>query len=944
MAALHENYSGEAEPRYMKRKVKAGKIEADFELRALIVHYEVEATVLGDRGEAMQVEKKALTKRIRLKTLNENTNVPLLAEEIVESCTLIHDSKLPLVEELLYKLQQHSMSEANGGERRARKEKRRKSKKSSRDRDRDRDGSGGGMDKGRGDASGPPLETATLDKIDDYMEKLYDDDMKEKVKGTAMILELAKHAGNLEALIQNESLMGALSRVLKEDYKRSMDLVVNLMYIFFSFSNFSQLHGALLTNRIGNETMRVIELEIKRYALRMKEMQTMTRIAALQGRGEEVPAELWAALQSGRKKSSRKRRGGSEGKSSGGGEDSSQRGKSKERERRIDIERERSKVRQFIKKQDKLLFVCFHILMNIAEDVQIERKVVKRKCVEFLSAVLDRTNAELLILSVNFLKKLSIFEENKNRMVEAGVVPKLVKFIPCSNKALMQSVCRLLLNLSFDGNLRDQMVKSSLIPKMVDLLKHAPFRQISLKILYHLSMDDRCKSMFTYTDSIPITMQLLVNFPNSKIPIELVALTINLSHNARNAELLCKDGGLKKLFHRVLRYRDVLLMKVLRNVSQYTYDKTCDADNASSKARVRPGEGNKDRRRKDREGKTGDAGDRRRGKPSLWAPYVNDLFKLCKQAATENADLLLEALGTMANLTANDLPPGVTFADLIVKFQMVEFLQRQLVPGMSQDDIVLVIIQLVGAFATEHEAARVLVGSPIIKSINDVMRAKRDDDEIALQTLWAFLQIVSYDDTYESLVYDTNAIDTVCSCLGNRRNNEVRAVADEILVIVMDRDRVEVEVDMDDSDDDEFGSERSDSEDDSGDEGKSGERRGRQPSKKRRAVVRRLGELGRKIREQRYKMHNQEWLRWANEKDMEAIEGDEGQRFRMSHSDDSHGGQDSEDLDDSGQWNVGSLGRHEMVQMVGLSEDEEDDFLVGGGYGAGGKFEDAAMY
>ena len=81
------------EPRYMKRRVKAGIIEADFELRALIVHYEVEATVLGDRGEAMQVEKKSHTKRIRLKQLNENTNVPLLAEEIVEQCKLIHHSK-----------------------------------------------------------------------------------------------------------------------------------------------------------------------------------------------------------------------------------------------------------------------------------------------------------------------------------------------------------------------------------------------------------------------------------------------------------------------------------------------------------------------------------------------------------------------------------------------------------------------------------------------------------------------------------------------------------------------------------------------------------------------------------------------------------------------------------------------------------------------------------
>ncbi len=159
-------------------------------------------------------------------------------------------------------------------------------------------------------------------------------------------------------------------------------------------------------------------------------------------------------------------------------------------------------------------------------------------------------------------------------------------------------------------------------------------------------------------------------------------------------------------------------------------------------------------------------------------------------------------LGTIGNLTVADLPDGVTFADLIVKFQMIEFLQRQLVPGMSQDDTVLCIIEVIGAFTTEHEAARVLVGSPIIKSIHEVMRSKIDDDEIALQTLWAFLQIVCYDDTYESLVYETNCIDTICSCLGNRRNAEVRRVADEILTIVMDRDRVEVEIEQEATDSD----------------------------------------------------------------------------------------------------------------------------------------------
>ena len=65
-----------------KRKVKGGKLDVDFEDRALIINYEVEATVLGDFGAEMQTEKKSHAKRIRLKKLDQNTNVPALAEEI----------------------------------------------------------------------------------------------------------------------------------------------------------------------------------------------------------------------------------------------------------------------------------------------------------------------------------------------------------------------------------------------------------------------------------------------------------------------------------------------------------------------------------------------------------------------------------------------------------------------------------------------------------------------------------------------------------------------------------------------------------------------------------------------------------------------------------------------------------------------------------------------
>lgn len=55
---------------------------------------------------------------------------------------------------------------------------------------------------------------------------------------------------------------------------------------------------------------------------------------------------------------------------------------------------------------------------------------------------------------------------------------------------------------------------------------------------YHLSLDDRCKSMFTYTEAIPLVKELVINFPRNMLTMELAALAINLTWNGRNAELM----------------------------------------------------------------------------------------------------------------------------------------------------------------------------------------------------------------------------------------------------------------------------------------------------------------------------------------------------------------------------------------------------------------------
>ena len=113
-------------------------------------------------------------------------------------------------------------------------------------------------------------------------------------------------------------------------------------------------------------------------------------------------------------------------------------------------EKENQKHKSTLRKQDKLLFVGFYILLNLAEDLAVERKMVIRSLIPSLVTTLTRRFDDLLILVVTFLKKLCIVGENKEAMKRLGVVEILNRFVPCSSQPLIMISLRLLFNLSFD--------------------------------------------------------------------------------------------------------------------------------------------------------------------------------------------------------------------------------------------------------------------------------------------------------------------------------------------------------------------------------------------------------------------------------------------------------------------------------------------------------------
>ena len=109
-----------------------------------------------------------------------------------------------------------------------------------------------------------------------------------QTSATYLILQLARSPDNLEPLLQHESLLGLLSRLLKEEGRKSMDLAINVVYVLYSFSNFSQFHPYLLQAHVGDNIMRLLELETKRHAVREKEREK----SPPRERGEEKRQKL----------------------------------------------------------------------------------------------------------------------------------------------------------------------------------------------------------------------------------------------------------------------------------------------------------------------------------------------------------------------------------------------------------------------------------------------------------------------------------------------------------------------------------------------------------------------------------------------------------------------------------------------------------------------------
>jgi len=221
------------------------------------------------------------------------------------------------------------------------------------------------------------LIKTNINFIEKYTELLYEEKFEQKVKGARSILVLVADPTNLVRLItEYESQLDIISRTMKEEHKKNIELLLHILCFFYTFSFYEEFHQILFYHSIGETCLNIIEFQYAKYVIRKNEIKNKAYNTDIS------PKEY---------------------------------------------QKELDKFLFLVRKQDRILRLAFTILMHLAEDPKVELKMVKRDIVGFLVKNLDRNNVNLIIIILLFLKKLSIFAENKESMIRNNILNEYMK-------------------------------------------------------------------------------------------------------------------------------------------------------------------------------------------------------------------------------------------------------------------------------------------------------------------------------------------------------------------------------------------------------------------------------------------------------------------------------------------------------------------------------------
>lgn len=373
-------------------------------------------------------------------------------------------------------------------------------------------------------------ENVQYEEIMKYADLLYEEKYEDKIKGARNILTLIKEPTIMITILkENENIFDILSRTLRDENKKSMELSIILLDFFTSYSYFKQFHKALLDQSIGEICMGIVDFQFMKYEYRRNEMIRLSTSDTV------TKGEYQNYLD---------------------------------------------KFLFLVRKQDRILKLAFLTLLHLSEEYKTEYKMVKKDIVGCIMKNLGRQNINLLVELLIFLKKLSMFAVNKDAMIKNGILEKVMDLFKIGHPLIWKFNIDLLFNLSFDQKFRLKFLdKKEYFMTINELfLKNKEYRSIILRFFYNLSLEEKSMPLFYESDCLLILFELINKFPENLIAAELTALTMNLVTYPLNAKKIASKGRIRALIERALKFSDFHLIKIVKNILKYSNDDEANDD------------------------------------------------------------------------------------------------------------------------------------------------------------------------------------------------------------------------------------------------------------------------------------------------------------------------------------------------------------------------------
>lgn len=222
-----------------------------------------------------------------------------------------------------------------------------------------------------------------------------------------------------------------------------------------------------------------------------------------------------------------------------------------------------------VKKQNIFFKYSLYILMNISEDLKLEYKIINKGIVSILFKLLERNSQDLLLVIVIYLKKLSIFNENKTQMKELNILKSLTPLLFLDNELLIFNTLKLIYNLMIDREVRIHFIRCGALSKLISFFTKGCYTSAIVSIFYLISCEAKYVSIFANYPQL-IGLLLEKSLQNVEYKTVLYNLLANLAANYHLAQAMLDSSDYSEILKVTFLDSNLPLLRLCRNISSHS--------------------------------------------------------------------------------------------------------------------------------------------------------------------------------------------------------------------------------------------------------------------------------------------------------------------------------------------------------------------------------------